>query len=891
MTRDQVVPGDPSLKQRFTQARAQLEARYVSGHALAERRGSAWGLDLGRELVKLYDELLAPTFAGLAGEPVALAAVGGYGRGALALRSDLDLRFLVRSQRHAEAVVDAVLYPLWDAGLSVGHQTLALADVVDLAREDLSTATSVIDWRFLAGDRALSDEFVWRLSGSLFSSSELHRWGARLAAEMEKRHERFGDSVYLLEPDVKNGAGGLRDLDLFRWSAAARFGGGELEHLVRVGALVPREANEVRAAQERLWQIRHLLHAHAGRRSDRLTFDEQEEIARGLGFGDDVAAIEGLMSEYYRGAREVTRAVSSMATRASSPSPKRPKDEDLGGGFRLFDGAVTLSDTSRLEREPALALKLVAVAAARDKPLYSFAREAVMRLTGDPAFCDRLRADAEATRLFVELVSVRKETHLTRGSPLREMHELGLLLAMIPEFSPLVGRVHHDTYHVYTVDVHSVAAVDRLAALSRGQLTREHPLASRLAAEVVRYPALAFATLLHDVGKAIGRRDHSARGADLAPQILGRFGFEEADVRAVQHLIAEHLTMYRLATARDVDDEATIREMASSVGDCDALRNLFLLTVVDVSTTSPTSMTSWKAHMLDELFIATDAWLTGAGGEANRVERLRREIVSFAEGYLADEATGPADLAFLPSFLASMPDRYLASSSATAVVAHASAARRFVPPVSVEVVPSSHPEAVELCVLAPDRPGLLAMIAAALSAANLDVLAAQIFSRSEPGSAVSAVDLFWVQGRFDGAAAVTRALPKVQASLRELLAGKPPQSILRKGGARTRPGPEVKTRVAIDHRASSSHSIIEVSTLDRPGVLFAIANALFELGLSIGVAKINTEGARVADVFYVTEADGQKVAPGPRGAEIEAKLHAALVLDDQGAQVRRDADG
>lgn len=870
----------PALKNLIQRRRADLETRFVSDDALQARlkddsASSEWGMQLARELSSLYDELLLETIRPLNGGSVALAAVGGYGRGAVALRSDLDLRFLARSQAEAEEVSEAVLYPLWDAGLTVGHQTLVLSDVVDLAREDLATATSVLDWRFLAGDRALSDEFVWRVSGSLFSTSELERWGARLAAEVERRHERFGDSVYLLEPDVKNGAGGLRDLDIFRWAAAARFGGGELSNLVRVGALVPREAKEVAEAQERLWSIRHLLHAHAGRRSDRLTFDEQELIARGLGFGVDGEAVERMMSDYYRGARVVTRAVSSMFTRATCVSQRRPKDEDLGNGFRLFDGAVTFADSAALELDPTLALKLVATAVEHDKPLYAFAREAVMRLSSEQSFCERLRAAPEAARLFVELVSVRKETGLKKGSPLREMHELGLLTAMIPEFLPLVGRVHHDVYHVYTVDVHSVAAVDRLAALSRGQLTTEHPLASRLAAEVVRYPALAFAVLLHDVGKAIGRKDHSLRGAEVAPGILARLGFGEEDMASAAHLIRDHLTMYRLATARDVDDESTLAELASAVGDCDTLRNLFLLTVVDVATTSPTSMTSWKAHMLDELFIATDAFLTGAGGETGRAERLRKEIVSFAEGYLVDEPYRDEDLAFLPEFLATMPDRYLASSSAPAVVAHASVVRRHVEPVSIEIVPSSHPEAAELCVVAQDRPGLLAKIAAALSASNLDVLAAQVYSRRGPES-VTAVDLFWVQGRFEGAQAIPRALPTVRKALTEMLDGLSPQSILRRKTWPKRSGPEVKTRVAIDHRASSNQSVIEVSTLDRPGLLFSIANAFFELGLSIRVAKINTEGTRIADVFYVTEADGSKVRPGPRSVEIEQRLLSVL---------------
>jgi [protein-PII] uridylyltransferase len=877
------------LKARVAASRAALERRWIGGDS--DRAGD-WGVALARDIVRLYDDLLAPVFATLDEGSVCLAAVGGYGRGMLALRSDLDLRFLARSQAEAESVSESVLYPLWDAGLSVGHQTLVLSDVVDLAREDLATATSMLDWRFLAGDRALSDELVWRVSGSLFSTSELERWGKRLAQEVERRHERFGDSVYLLEPDVKNGAGGLRDLDVFRWTAAARFGGGEVAALVRVGALVPREANEVGEAQDRLWAIRHLLHAHAGRRSDRLTFDEQEEISRYLGFGDGGDAVERFMSDYYRGARAVTRAVSSMFTRATAVSQRRPKDEDLGGGFRSFDGEVTLADTAVLEREPHLCLRLVQVAVEQDKPLYAFAREAVMRLTSDQAFCERLRSDRESARCFVDLVCVRKETRLAKGSPLREMHELGLLLAMIPEFLPVVGRVHHDVYHVYTVDVHSVAAVDRLAALTRGQLTTEHPLASRLAAEVVDdsrssgnrgYATLAFATLLHDVGKAIGRKDHSLRGAELCPKILGRLGFSELEIATAAHLVREHLTMYRLATARDVDDDATIRDMAAAVTDCDTLRSLFLLTVVDVATTSPTSMTSWKAHMLDELFIATDGLLSGEAGETGRAERVRGEIVAFAESYLEGESSREEELAFLPSYLASMPDRYLSSSAAHSVVAHSSAVRRYVAPLAVEVVPSSHPEAVELCIVAHDRPGLLAMIAAALAASNLDVLAAQIHSRRGDDGSVMAVDLFWVLGRFEGTAAVGRALDRVRRDLARLLDGESAENVLRRRPPTRRAGPEVKTRVAIDHRASANQSIVEVSAQDRPGLLFAIANVFFQLGLSIRVAKINTEGTRVADVFYVTEADGTKVAPGPRSAEIEAALVAALNVDDPGA--------
>jgi [protein-PII] uridylyltransferase len=247
---------DSALKTQLAALREELRGELPTVDRQAPF-GPGWGVELGRRVARAYDELLRPVFAAADGHQVALAAVGGYGRGAVALRSDLDVRVLARSIDQAERLVDAVLYPLWDAGFAIGHQVLLLQDVVDLAREDLATATSLLDWRHLAGDRALSDEVVWRVSGSLFSTSELARFAERLQEEVERRHERFGDSVYLLEPDVKNGAGSLRDLDVLRWAAHARYGAGEIGGLVRVGALVPREAIELGEAEEQLWQIRH----------------------------------------------------------------------------------------------------------------------------------------------------------------------------------------------------------------------------------------------------------------------------------------------------------------------------------------------------------------------------------------------------------------------------------------------------------------------------------------------------------------------------------------------------------------------------------------------------------------------------------------------------------
>ncbi|WP_437580531.1 [protein-PII] uridylyltransferase [Sorangium sp. So ce887] len=939
--------GLAELRAAYARERAELDRTVPSGPTPAADP-SALGVALGRRHARLLDDLLARLFHLLreSGSPsraawdaVAIAGVGGYGRGAAALRSDLDVRILARDAQRASAIADALLYPLWDMGVTVGHQVVTIDDLVEGAREDLPTATSLLDWRHVVGDASMSESLWQRAAAGLFAHSELPRFIERLGKEISQRHERFGGSVYLLEPDVKNGAGGLRDLDVARWAAKARYGVGEFDALVRFGALVAREAEEIRNAAEMLWRIRNLLHAHSGRRTDRLTFDEQELCAGVLGYNkaaevagsgrkgapppDEPAvspeAIERMMSDYYRSARTISRALDMIVSRATPTLTKRRRrDEDLGGGIRLFDGCITMSDPDLLRTDPPIALRLVAAAVERGVPLLPYARGAIVRAAGDPAFCAALRESPEAAELFRTLVATCKETELQSGSVVRELHDVGLLLAMIPEFLPVVGRVHHDVYHVYTVDVHSVAAVDRLAALVRGELAAEFGLPCRLAAEATRPTMLFFATLLHDVGKAIGGTDHSRRGAEMARKILARLGFTPEDIDEACHLILKHLVMYLIATRRDLDDPATISEFCQEVHGREGLRDLYLLTVADLSTTSPTSMTSWKARMLDELYLSADAALRGARGEGGPLgiddQRMARAI-SGTVGALEDlpaasEAERRAQRDFLARYLASMPERYLLANSPAAIAAHSELARQQEGggnSVSVALVPSRHPEAAELCMVAPDRPGLLAAITAALASSRLEVHAAQIHSRASDdpgvdesgvlrartgsfppaGVRLQAVDLFWVRDRSEGVAGVARAIPKlvtdIQAALSGQISGAELAKKRRGGGLRERPTPKVKTQISIDDRASH-HTVIEVLTRDRPGLLFAISDALYQLGLSISVAKINTEGTRVADVFYVSEADGTKVANGKRLQEVEERLHAVLQgLDGEGS--------
>jgi [protein-PII] uridylyltransferase len=892
------APLGSEMREYVARHRKDLAAR------LEAETSDGTGLALGRAHAKIIDGVLMALFAAAEATehpslgPVALAAVGSYGRGAIALGSDADVRLVVRPARAAaaQAFAEALLYPMWDAGLTVGHQVVTIEEQLALAQTDLATATSILDMRCVMGDVELAKSLRARAEQGLFSEGELGEFAERLEDEGEKRHARFGGSVYLLEPDVKNGAGGLRDLDIARWAASARFrvddeGDPETksvwDKLVRNGALLPREALEIKHAEEFLWRVRNRLHAAAGRRADRLTFDAQESIGVALGYGvkDEAgAAAERFMQDYYRHARTILRAREQMLMRAVPPRRRgKPIEVDLGDGVRSFDGQASIA-AEDLASDPALALRMYAACKRHDIPPSSFSREAIRRAAGDAAFCEALRASAEAAAIFVDLVCTVADLRVRSGSILNELHDVGLLLAMIPEFSPVTGRVHHDVYHVYTVDVHSIAAVDYLRAVARGDLAQERPLASRLAAEVARPRSLFLATLLHDVGKGYpdesgSRKNHSKVGADMCETILPRLGISQEDIAQVSSLVLEHLTMYHVATRRDLDDPSVVAELCTHVAGREGLRDLYLLTLVDLTTTSPTAMSSWKLKMLDELYFAADAYLAGKPREENdaRVARARSLAIGNWKG----------DPLALSELLSGMPDRYLLSTRMGSVLQHARVAlgrKRGAVEVAIVSSPEGrHDEEIaELCIVADDAPGLLARIAAAITASRLEVHAAEVYSRALVSGKKEAVDVFHVRDRADGVSGVARALPRLAQDLARLAEGSVTPEALLEGriGARSpwreRPSPAVATEVSVDDRASPTHTIVEVFTKDRPGLLYVLSHALQKLGLTIALSKINTEGSRVADVFYVSELDGTKVSRPERVKEIRERVLAAL---------------
>jgi [protein-PII] uridylyltransferase len=887
-----IARGEAVLKSLSTNLVPELR-RYVAVHRqeierLVKDGDLSTGLTAGQRYSKIVDGLLssllyttrAVMFPSGEGPRVALVAVGSYGRRTLSVHSDLDVRLLSDADLSVvRPLAEALLYPLWDAGLNIGHQVISTDETVELARTDLPTATSLLDFRHIAGDEPLTRALMDAAFEHVFGPSELPGFLTRLEKSSHERHERFGGSVFLLEPDVKNGTGGLRDLDVARWAARARFHIEDFEGMVRVGALAKREWRDISMAWRFLSNVRNHLHLTARRRADRLIFEQQERVALAMGYAAGGAGVESFMSDYYRHARSIELACRMSIARSLPVPTEPPHEEDIGGGFKLINGRVSLVDKLMLKEDPILALKVYRLAVERDVLVDDATRQAIVRACASKPFCSRLRKNKAAGRAFVDLVKVVQTTQFPGGSILRELHEVGLLVAMIPEFSPVVGRVHHDIYHVYTVDVHSVAAVDRLRALCRGDLATEEPVACRLAADMARPNVLFFAALLHDIGKDTGGQHHSERGAMLCPEILGRLGLEDAEIEEVQHLTLKHLRMYHVATRRDIDDPHTIREFCAEVHGQEGLNELYLLTVADVSTTSPTALTAWKSRMLNELYVAAERWF-GDGPPSRGVAYVTR-VRDQVRGLLAERPGPKLDTEFVDSVLNALPARYVYANAAPGIVKHLGVIHEALEqPSLVRELDTSEPY-LELAIVADDRPGLLSGIAASLAACKVKVIGAQIYSFQREGRPKRALDMFWVRAGQETQNA-RRLLPKIQQHLSDIIAGKIQAGDLVRGEKQSmrwnwRPAPAVATEIFIDNRSATRHTVVEVITQDRRDLLFWLAAAMHREDVTIDLAKINTEGERVADVFYVTNRDGSKLDLD-QVARVERRIQSTLAM-------------
>jgi [protein-PII] uridylyltransferase len=882
-----------------------LAARMATArdHAAAGLRAGKSGVELAEGLTAEVEEMVVDLLThhfgrsqAVAPSGVAVLATGGFGRREFAPHSDLDLVFLCAEPPGAtvEELARAVLHPLWDAKIDAGHAVRSIADALDLPAADLTAATALLDARYLAGDRALADRFL-ALYGARVAGASPDGFVARLRAEQRARHSRFGDTVFLLEPDLKNGPGGLRDLCAGRWAALARFGTGSPRALQDLGEMSARQAAALETARDFLLKVRVAVQLAAGRRQDQLRFDIQEKIAPAL-YGHvrvppgDIRpavapAVEALMHQFQRQAKAVIRESERLMQRASADPRHEPRIMPVALGesagvdrcFELRDEVLEVKDPEVFIRQPSEMIRIFSASVELDVPVGLRTSDIIADHAAHrgPA----LRDDPLSGERFLALVTDVRD----RATPsrLEQMQDLGLLAALMPEWEPVTGRVQHDVYHVYTVDQHSLYAVALMKALARGEHVDQHPLPSQEIRAVDRPVALYLATLLHDVGKPLGR-NHSVKGAVVAEAIARRLGLSEEDVSRVELMVREHLVMGHTSQRRDLSDPALIAHFARTCGDEEGLRELFLLTFCDLESTAPGNLTSWKNELLRELYQRTSVFLRRGPDllKAERAQLLRRRQRLAAQQLGAD-----LDSPELAPLFASLPERYFMENSVGRIANHLRLLRERQGPCALEFRHQARRGYSELVLIADDVPGLLAKVTGVLFANRIDILDAAIYSRepTSPDDRGEALDIFRVRRASEGAVTDEARIEAIRRDMQAVLEGKTTVEALvasRPVGPSlyARAKPEVPpTEVKIDNEISRDFTVIDVFTEDRPGVLYNIARTLHEQGLDIHRSKVGVEADRVADIFYVRDnATNKKIREPRRLEEIAVALKRAL---------------
>lgn len=853
---------------------------------LESHRAGASGADVVRAHGAMIDCLLRRLFetaeadrGAASGGRFGVVAQGGYGRGELNPYSDIDILFLYgwRAGASVEAAAERILYPLWDAGLTVGHAARTVSECARRARRDHVIRTALVDARYVCGDPGLYRDLE-RTVRRQFGGGAGDRFVETKVGEHGRRRRRHGESVFLLEPDVKEGQGGLRDIHAAMWVARVKCGAVEIHDLPGTGLLDPGDAETLARSRDFLWRTRNELHFLAGRRQDRLTFESQEQAARGLGFHEAgrLSEVETFMRSYYLHAEEVSRLSSLVIHRAVDHDPsrrKRPRPgRELRPGVRVAGGTLAVAPGNAGPEE---LLDIFADLQRHRLDLGQDSREAVR--TRVEALGGSLSGLEAPNRRFLDILRGNDRIYET----LLELHCTGVLDALVPEFARVRCMALHDLYHIYTVDQHLMRAVKEFERLRSGEFEDSLPRLSQLAREVQKPEILILGILFHDIGKGQGG-GHSELGRAMALEAAARMGLNVDEQETLAFLVLHHLTLTGTAFRRDIRDEKTVRDLADAVGAAENLKALYLLTYADMKAVGPEVWNDWKAALLEELFHRALETLEerekGESAQPDRERKARRIQERLMERLGTDHP--PEEVR--REFIDAMPVRYFLNTPEEAMPLHYRLLRRLGDEPFLSSV-LHHPARghSEVAVCAHDQPGLFASIAGVFAAMGLDVLSARIHTRrdgrildvfriSHQGKAEVVMDPDkWsrmertlervLKGRVDVADLVGRSLPSL------------PQ----------RPRGKRPTLVQWDNRASDDFTIVEVYTQDRAGVLFTITYWLSRLGFSIHLAKISTDVDRVADVFYVTDGDRGKVRDRARLEALRETLHRELEPDHE----------
>ena len=863
------------------EARAALEAG-GTGRACAERL-SAETDELLRVGLAMSAEWFAPAQSG---RPLpTIVAVGGYGRGMLAPYSDIDVLFLLpgKSQPGVEKVVESLLYVLWDLKLKVGHATRTIDECLKQARADMTIRTTLIEARVISGDKALFEKLTTRFDKEIVARTAAEFVAAKLA-EREARVRKAGASRYLVEPNVKEGKGGLRDLNTLFWISKYVYRVHNPHELVAAGLFSPREFALFRRCEEFLWSVRCRLHFLASRAEERLSFDVQRPIARQLGYSTRAGLIdvERFMKHYFLIAKDVGDLTAIVCAALEERQTKRtPAFGRLVGrlrrrtraiadakDFKVDNDRVNVIRYDAFEQDPVNLIRLFWIADRSNLPIHPNATRLVTQSL--KRIDARLREDKEANRLFLETLTSRNAPEIA----LRRMNEAGVLGRFIPDFGRVVGMMQFSMYHHYTVDEHLIRAVGELSAIEAGRLGEELPLATKIMPRIAHRTELYLAAFLHDIAKGRGV-DHSRAGAEVARKLGPRLGLTAANTERVAWLIEQHLVMSNMAQGRDLFDPKTAEALSAIVQTQERLKMLLTITVADIRAVGPGVWNGWKGQLLRTLYWETEVVLGGGHSVIDRrarVEAAQAAVRKLLPGWSDPEFDAYAQRHYPAYWLKVEPARQAAHAKLLRAMVDESRS------LATEVATDAFHGVTAVTVVAPDHPRLLTGIAGACAAAGGNIVDAQIFTTTDG----LALDTIFVSRAFERDEDELRRGQRIASNIEKTLRG---EVRLAEMAPRRQPRDErhdafaVEPEVTVDNNLSRRYTVVEVSGLDRPGLLRDLTASLSSLNLNIGSAHIVTFGEKAVDSFYITDLTGQKINAPARQAAIKRRLLADFAKD------------
>ena len=860
------------LSEALTAGRAEIARRLAAAPSRGRMAAASYAF-LSDQVVRIAFDSAAGRIGGDVAKRVSLVGLGGTGRGEMAPHSDIDLMFLVRPEdaAAAEQLVEATLYALWNLKLKIGHAVRTPDDLIMLTKSDMSIRTAMLEARWIWGDGGLFDAANARFRKQVVAGAGKAFVAAKLA-ERDARHIRSGDSRYLVEPNVKDGKGGLRDLHTLYWIANHLFGIERPEDMLERGLLSAKELRRFERAERFFWSVRCHLHLATGRAEERLAFDSQTGIAHALHYAErpGKSAVERFMQFYFLQAKAVgdltgiflaqmDEQMGREGLRFALPTFRR-RPAKLHG-FSLDRGRLSIPSDDFLAADPVRLIELFALAAREQLEVHPKAMRAAQR---DARLVDRVRDDPAANAFFLEVLTGKTNPDVV----LRWMNEAGVFGRFVPDFGRVVAQMQFDMYHHYTVDEHSIRAIGLLAKIERGELAEDHPLSTALFRQIGSRRVLYVALLLHDIAK--GRKgDHSVLGEEIAHALGPRFGLDPAETETVAWLVRNHLLMSATAFKRDLADPKTIGDFVGQVQSPERLRLLLMLTVVDIRAVGPGTWNDWKRQLLRTLYDAAEERL-----RLGHKQRGRREQVAARQAELASLLGWSAAAA--RAHARRLPDSYWLAEPITWQVANArqiAAAESRIGEMAPSVVAAEEPGtgATRISLFAPDRPGLFYRLAAALAGAGASIIDARIHT-SRDGMAL---DNLLVQDSqrqpYTDRRLRARLVKAIERALvAEELAPPPPIPPL----PRRRAAFAVAPSVVIAERASTRTTVVEVNARDREGLLARLALAIHRQGHQIHSAHIATYGERAVDTFYLTNGAGRKLSVA-QIAELREALAAA----------------